>query len=133
IGGGSLLQMREVRTLNALLSHPHVTRIEGYVEARGAGAKNDHAAALDHHRRHRKRLLARVLEHDVDVALAGDVPDRLAEAARLLRPFIELGRVDLRQLTPAVEILSVDDAFGTEIENIIGLGIVRHDSDRVRA
>jgi hypothetical protein len=38
-----------------------------------------------------------MLEHDVDVALAGDVPDRLAEAARFLDPGIVFG---LRLMTP---------------------------------
>jgi membrane protein len=48
VGGGSLLQMREMRALNALLVHPHIARVEGQVEAGGAGAEHDHAAALHH-------------------------------------------------------------------------------------
>src|SRR3569623_970665 len=52
-----------------------------------------------------------MLEDDVDVTFAGDVPDRLAEAPRLLGPVVELGRVALRQLAPALEVLAVDDAL----------------------
>src|ERR1700722_20112314 len=84
VGGTCLFQMREVRALDALLPHPDIARIEGDVVSRGPGAENDHAAALGHQARHRKRRLARMLEHDVDVAFTGDVPDRLAEAARFL-------------------------------------------------
>jgi amidase len=70
--------MCEVGALHALLAHPHVARVEGDVVAGCAGAEHHHAAALDHQARHRKRLLARMLEHDIGVALAGDFPDRLA-------------------------------------------------------
>src|ERR1700730_18394815 len=82
IGGAGLLEMREMRALHALLAHPDIARVESDVVARGAGAEHDHAAALDDEARHRERRLAGMLEHDVDVALAGDVPDRLAEAPR---------------------------------------------------
>ena len=83
VGGGGLLEMREMRALNALLAHPDETRVEGQVETGGARAKHHHAAALDHEAGHREGLLAGMLEHRVDVLLAGDVPDRLAEFARL--------------------------------------------------
>ncbi len=76
-----LLQIGEVRALDALLMHPEIARVHGEVVARRAGADHDHAAALHHLHRDRERRLARMLEHEVDVdALAGDVPDRLAEA-----------------------------------------------------
>src|SRR5665213_4393550 len=106
-----------MRALDALLPHPDITRIKGDVEAGGAGAEHDHAATLDHHRRHRESLLARMLEHDVNIALAGDVPDRLAEAARFLAPIVIFGGIHLRELAPALEFLSVDRAFGAEIED----------------
>ena len=48
VGGRGLLEMREVRALDALLPHPDVARIEGDVVAGGAGAEHHHAAALDH-------------------------------------------------------------------------------------
>ena len=115
-----LLQMREMRALDALLPHPDVARIEGDVVAGGAGAEHHHAAALHDEARHRERLLARMLEHDVDVALAGDVPDRLAELARFLGPVVVFGRVHLRHLAPALEVLAVDDALGAEIEHVVG-------------
>src|SRR3954462_12659553 len=45
--GTCLLEMREVRALDALLPHPHIARIEGEVITGGAGAEDHHAAALD--------------------------------------------------------------------------------------
>src|SRR5436190_595647 len=96
-----LFQVCEVRALNALLAHPHIARIEGEVVTRGAGAEHHHAAALHHEARHRERLLARMLEHDVDVALAGDLPDCLAELARFLEPRVVFGRVHRGHLAPA--------------------------------
>src|SRR5262249_44167426 len=115
VGGTRLFQMREVRALDALLPHPNIARIEGDVVAGRAGAEHNHAAALDHEARHRKRRLARMLEHDVDVALARDVPDRLAEAARLLDPGVVIGRADLRHRAPAFELAAVDHTLGAEI------------------
>ena len=83
VGLGRLRAGGEVRALDALLAHPDVGCVHRQIEAGGAGAEDDHAAALDDDARHREGLLARVLEHHVDVALAGDVPDRLAELAAL--------------------------------------------------
>src|SRR6185312_5596049 len=60
-----LLQMREMRTLNALLPHPDVARVEGDIEAGGAGAEHDHPATLDDHRRDREGRFARMLEDDI--------------------------------------------------------------------
>ena len=125
--------MREVRALDALLPHPDVARVEGDIEAGGAGAEHHHAAALDHHRRDREGLLARMLEHDVDVALAGDVPDRLAEAARFLGPVVVFGGVHRRHLAPALEVLAVDHALGAEIEHVFGLRLVGDDGDGIGA
>ena len=48
LAGDGLLQVREVRALDALLAHPDVAGVEGDVEAGGAGAEHDHAAALHH-------------------------------------------------------------------------------------
>jgi hypothetical protein len=82
----------------------------------------------------REGLLARMLEHDVDVvALAGDVPDRLAELARFLCPGVVFGRADLGHLAPAVEVLAVDDALGAERHDEVALGIVGDDADGVGA
>src|SRR5690349_15129385 len=74
-----------------------------------------------------------MLEHDIDIALAGNVPDGLAELARLLHPIVVLGRVDGRHLPPAIEVLAVDHALGAEAEHVIALGLVRDHADRVRA
>src|SRR5882672_11818207 len=74
-----------------------------------------------------------MLEHDVDVALAGDLPDRLAELARLLDPGVVFRRVHGGHLAPAGEILANDDALGTELHHIVALGLVRDDADRIRA
>src|SRR6185312_16581862 len=112
VGRRRLLQVREMRSLDALLPHPDVARIERDIEAGGAGAEHDHAAALDDHRRDREGRFARMLEHDIDVALTRNLPDRFAETPRFLGPLIVFGRVDLRQLTPAIELLAVDDALG---------------------
>ena len=125
--------MGEVRALDALLPHPDIARVERDVVAGGAGAEHHHAAALDHQRRDRERLLARMLEHDVDIALAGDVPDRLAELARFLDPQIVFRRADLGHRAPAIEILAVDHALGAELHDVVALGLIRHHADRVGA
>src|SRR5499426_643472 len=46
VGRRSLLEVSEMRALHALLPHPHITRVEGEVVARGAGTEHHHAAAL---------------------------------------------------------------------------------------
>src|SRR6478609_5954215 len=48
VGLARLLEMGEMRALDALLMHPHIARVHGEVVASGAGAKHDHAAALHH-------------------------------------------------------------------------------------
>ena len=132
VGRRGLLEVGEMRALDALLPHPDETRVEGQVEAGCAGAENHHAAALDHEARGREGRLAGMLEHRVDVLLAGDVPDRLAELARLRHVGAVFGRVDLGQLAPAVEVLAVDDALGAERHHVVALALVRDDADRVR-
>src|SRR3984893_4194165 len=131
IGGAGLLEVREMRALHALLAHPDITRVERDVVAGGAGAEHDHAAALDDEAPHRTRLLAGMLEHDVDVALAGDVPDRLAEAPRLFHPGVVFRRADLGHGAPAFELTAVDHALGAAIGDIFGLRLARHDADSV--
>src|SRR4051812_39084645 len=74
-----------------------------------------------------------MLEHDVDVALAGDVPDRLAELARLFDPLVVFGRVDRGHLAPALEVLAVDLAIGAEVHHVVALGWVRDHADGLRA
>src|SRR5262249_9846643 len=48
VGLARLEEMGEMRALDALLMHQHITRIHGEVVAGGAGAEHDHAAALHH-------------------------------------------------------------------------------------
>ena len=105
-----------MRTLHALLMHPQIARIHGQIVAGGAGANDNHAAALHNLHGDGDRRFARMLEHAIDVdALAGRLPNRRAELAHFLEPVIVFGRIDLRQLTPAIELLAVDDAFGAEL------------------
>src|ERR1700722_4063907 len=125
--------MGKVRALYALLPHPDVARVEGDVVARGAGAKDHHAAALDDETRHRERRFAGMFEHDIDVALAGDVPDRLAEAPRFLDPGVVFGRADFWHRAPAFEFAAVDDTLGPEIHDILDLRRIGHDADGVGA
>ena len=125
--------MGKMRALNALLPHPDIARVKGQVEAGCAGAKHHHAAALDHKAGDRKGLLARVLKHRIHILFAGNIPDCLAEFARLFRPFIIFGRVDSGHLAPAFEILAVDHAFRAQREHIITLGFVRNHADGIGA
>src|SRR5947209_2669557 len=74
-----------------------------------------------------------MLEHGVDILLAGNVPDRLAELARFFRPRRIFWRVDRRHLAPARKILAVDDAAGAERHDVIALRLVRDDADRIGA
>src|SRR5712664_4573895 len=74
-----------------------------------------------------------MLEHRIDVVLAGDIPDRLAEFARLPDPAVVFRRADLRHLAPAVEVLAIDDALGAESEHVLPLALVRDDTDGVGA
>src|ERR1700754_1393694 len=123
-----------MRALNALLAHPYIARVESDVVAGGAGAEHDHAAALHDETRDREGRLARMLEHHVDVvALAGDVPDRLAEFARFLGPVVIFGRADLGHRAPAFEVLAVDDALGAERQHEVALAFVTDDADRIGA
>src|SRR4029078_7124109 len=129
-----LQQVSEVRALHALLVHPYVARVHGEIVAGGAGAEHDHAAALHNEARHREGRFARVLEHAVDIdALAGDLPDRLAEIARLLQPHIVFGRADRRHLAPAFEVVAVDHALGAERHDEFALVVVGYDADGVGA
>src|SRR4051812_17311129 len=74
-----------------------------------------------------------MFEHNVDIALSGDLPDRLAELARFLGPGVVLGRIHGGHLAPALEFLAVDRALGAEIEDVFHLRRVRDYRDRVRA
>src|SRR3954463_532854 len=129
----SLLEMGEMRTLDALLPHPDITRVESDVVAGGPRAEHHHAAALHHQAGDREGRLARMLEHDVDVALAGDVPDRLAELAGFLDPGVVFRRADCGHLSPAGEILAVDDALGAQLHHVIALALIRDDADGIGA
>src|SRR6476659_10932137 len=72
-------------------------------------------------------------EHDVDVALAGNLPDRLAELARLLDPAIVFRRADLRHLSPAGKLLAIDHTLGAQLSHIIALAFIRDDADGIGA
>ena len=76
-----------------------------------------------------------MLEYEVDVvALAGDLPDGGAELAHLLDILgIALLVVDVGQLAPAVEVVAIDDAPGTQRHHEVGLRRIRDDADRVGA
>src|SRR5262249_17513215 len=128
-----LLEVCEMRSLDALLSHPHIACIERKIVACRSCTEDNHAAALDDKARHRKRLFARMLEYDIDIALSGNLPDRLAEAARFFRPRAEFRRVYRRHLSPALVFLAVDHAFGAKVENVLDLRLIRNDPDRVGA
>src|SRR5215468_3601413 len=74
-----------------------------------------------------------MLEYRIDVLLAGDVPDRLAEFPRVLDPTLVFRRADLRHLAPAVEILAINDALGAESEHVLPLALIGDDADGVGA
>ena len=122
-----------MRALDALLPHPHIARVEGEVVAAGAGAEHHHAAALDHQARDRESRLAGMLEYDIDIVLAGDIPDRLAEPARLLDPAVVFRRADLGHLTPAGKLLAIDHTLGAQLHHIVALAFIRDDADGVGA
>src|SRR5262249_59052645 len=121
VGRRGLVEVGDRRALDAVLPHPDVARVEGDVVARGAGTEHHHAAAFHDQARDRERRLAGMLEHDIDVALAGDVPDCLTELTRLLDPGIVVRRADLRHLAPAGNLLAVDYAFGTQLHHVVAL------------
>src|SRR6266404_2982655 len=133
VGRRGLLEVGEMRALYALLPHPHIARVEGDVVARGAGAEHHHATALHDQTGDWERRLAGMLEHDIDVPLAGDVPDRLAELARLLDPGIVVRRADLRHLAPTGKLLAVDRALGAQLHHVVALAFIRDDADGVGA
>src|SRR5215472_3202548 len=72
-----------------------------------------------------------MFEHDIDVAFAGDIPDRLAEATRLFHPGVVFRRADLGHRAPAFEFAAIDDALGAEIEHVLHFGRIGHDADGV--
>src|SRR6185295_6093388 len=121
--------------LDALLPHPDEACVHGQIVAGGAGAEHDHAAALHHEAGDREGLLARMLEHEIDVdALAGDAPDRLAELAAALHVIVIAGRiVDVGQLAPAIEFAAVDDALGAQRHHELAFALIGDDADRVGA
>src|SRR5208282_2928184 len=108
--------------------------IEGDVVAGGARAEDDHAAALHHEAAHREGRLARMLEDEVDVvALAGDLPDRLAELAHLLHVLaVAAACVDLGEPPPAIELAAIDGTLGAELHDEVALALVRDHADRIR-
>ena len=75
--------------LDTFLVHPDIARIHCQIKARRARTDHYHATLFTHEGRDRKRRLARMFEHHINIiALTGDVPDRLAEFANLAEPFL---------------------------------------------
>src|SRR5215813_8968015 len=75
-----------------------------------------------------------MLEYAIDIhALAGDFPNRLAESAHLLGPGVVFGRADGRHLSPAFELVAIDDAFGAERHDKVAFLVVGHDANGVGA
>src|SRR5262245_53458665 len=74
-----------------------------------------------------------MLEDDVDIPLAGDVPNGLAELPRLFDPRIVFRCADLRHLPPAGKLLAVDHALGAELHHVVALAFIRDDADGVGA
>ena len=125
-----LFQMREVRPLQTLLVHPHIAHVEGAVETAGAGTNHHHTALFAHQSGYRKCRLAGVFKHHIDVdAFAGDIPDRLAELARLGEPDRVFRAANRRQLPPAFEIVAVDHTFGAQTHHKFALGFVADHAD----
>ena len=86
VGLSGLHEIGEMATLDPLLAHPDEAGVHGQVVAGRAGAEDNHAPALDHEATDREGLLAGMLEDEIDiVALAGVLPDRLAENLRHFR------------------------------------------------
>src|SRR5215472_18971769 len=106
-----------MRALDPFLAHPHIARVKGNVKSRGPRAEHHHAATLDDQARDRKRLLAGMLEYDVDIALAGDAPDRLAKFARFFDPGVVGRRIDRRHRPPTIKVLAIDDALGAKLHD----------------
>src|SRR5262249_55443353 len=125
VGRRGLLEMSEMRALHAFLPHPHVAGVEGEIVTGRAGAEYHHAAALHDQAGDWERRLARMFEHDIHVALAGNVPDRLAELARFLDPAVVFQRADLRHLPPAGKFLAIDDTLGAQLHHIVALAFIR--------
>ena len=133
VRGGRLLAMGEMGALDALLPHPDEPGIEGQVETCRPGAEYHHASALGDEAGGRKGRFPGMFEDDVNVLLAGDVPDRLPELAGLRHVGVKFRRVHLGQLAPAVEILAVDHALGAQAQHIVALRFIRDDADGVGA
>jgi hypothetical protein len=118
-----LVIVGEVGALEALLAHPEVPQVDIRVVAGGAGADDHHAARIAHELARRDGVLPGVFEHDARaLALAEDVPDRLAEragAARELAHRLVVGPV--RKPAPVVEVLAVDAADGAEAHAVFVL------------
>jgi len=62
--------MREIRAPGCLLAHPHIARIEGEVVSVVPAQNPTTMPPRFTTSMTRERLLARMLEHDIDVALA---------------------------------------------------------------
>ena len=94
--------MCEVGSLDTFLVHPDVTGIHRQVEARGAGTEHHHPAALDDEGGDRERRFARMFEHQIDViALAGNIPDGLAETAGFGEPGLVFLRIHRGAIVPS--------------------------------
>src|SRR5215207_7197464 len=134
VGIRGLHEIGEVRSLHPLLMHPQITGVHGEIEARSAGTYHDHATAPHHEHRHGKGLLAWMLENDIDVvALAGEIPDVLAELAHIFLPCGIFLSADLGHGTPATKLTAIDHSPGAELHYEVALVVVGNDADGIAA
>src|SRR6476469_8617639 len=95
-------------------------------EAAGGSTGDDRATAPGHVHGGTERLLARVLEHDVDVLTAGQLPDPFTETPPFLGVLPRLVDPEL----VAVD-APVDDRLGSHVPADARLGGVGHHAHRV--
>src|SRR5215213_9167904 len=75
-----------------------------------------------------------MFENDIDVvALAGEIPDVLAELAHILLPCGIFRSADLGHGTPAPKLTAIDHAPGAELQNEVALVVVGYDADGIAA
>ena len=73
-----------------------------------------------------------MLKNAIDVdAFACRFPDCRAKLAHLFEPRIVFRRVDLWQLTPAIELFAVDDALGAKLLHEVDLVVLGDDADGI--
>ena len=112
--------------------HPHVADIEGQIITGGARADHHHTAFFTHEGRDRKGVLPRMFKHQIRVvSLAGDLPNRGAKLAGFFEPICILRGINRRHLSPAVELIAVDHAFGAKPHHKIALAFITDDTNGI--